>query len=105
LQFAVLYPKPQDFKELERVGIKWTRLHLSFPVKDPKLRHELLRKAVKEGWSDEHLRVKVQQKTGSKRRGVGGRPPNQPKNLGAEPTLRKLAQLNRAPRVPRPCLE
>ncbi len=27
---------------------------------------------------------------------MGGRPPSEPQNLGAEPTLRKLAQLNRA---------
>jgi hypothetical protein len=96
LQFARLYRKPQDFKDLERTGVKWTPLRLSFPVKDPKLRHDLLRKAEKEGWSDEYLRVRVQEETGSKRRGMGGRPPSEPQCLGAEPTLRKLAHLNRA---------
>ncbi len=96
LRFVMLYPKRQALQELHRIGINWTRLHLSFPVKNLKSRRALLRKAVKKGWNDEQLRVTVQQKTGSTRRGVGGRPRKQPQNYGPEPTLRKLAQLNRA---------
>jgi hypothetical protein len=96
LKFAKLYRKPQGFKDLERAGVKWTRLRLSFPVGDRKTRQVLLRKAVKGRWSDERLRVEVQLKSKSKRRGMGGRRPSDPQYLGAEPALRKLAQLNRA---------
>ena len=95
LRFVVLYPDRQGLKDLQLIGINWTRLHLSFPIKDMKARHNLLRQAVKEQWTDGRLRMEVQQVTNSPRRGVGGRPPKSPQNYGAEPTLRKLAQLNR----------
>jgi hypothetical protein len=96
LQFTALYAKRQDFKDLERMGVNWTRLRLVFPVEPLKSRHALLRKAKKEGWNDEQLRVTVQQIIGPKRRGVGGRPRIQPQNYGAEPTLLTLARLSRA---------
>ena len=78
IRFAQLYPKKKDVRELEKLGVDWTRVTLAFPVKERADRHELLEEAVKEGWGSQQLRFEVQRRHPSGRRGVGGRPRKQP---------------------------
>jgi hypothetical protein len=73
-RFAQLYPACKDVRQLEDMGVNWTRLYFAFAVPGRKDRHALLRRAVRERWSDQRLRFTVQQRFPSKRRGVGGRP-------------------------------
>ena len=73
-RFAELYPTRRDVRELEAMGVNWTRLYFAFAVPGRRDRHALLRRAVRERWSDQRLRFTVQQRFPSKRRGVGGRP-------------------------------
>jgi hypothetical protein len=92
-RFAELYPRKKDVRELEDLGVDWTRVTLAFPVKDRAERHELLDEAVKKGWGSQQLRFEVQRRHPSGRRGVGGRPRKQPVAYGAELTLRQLGKL------------
>ena len=63
---------------------------LTFAVRDLTKRHELLREAVDNGWTSGQLRFRVQERTPSKRRGVGGRPRRQVEDYGPDVTLRQL---------------
>jgi hypothetical protein len=92
-RFAELYPKRKDVRELEGLGVDWTRVTLAFPVKGRAERHELLGEAVEEGWGSQRLRFEVQSRHPSGRRGVGGRPRKEPVAYGAELTLRQLGKL------------
>jgi hypothetical protein len=92
-RFAELYPRKKDVRELEDLGVDWTRVTLAFPVKDRAERHELLDEAVKKGWGSQQLRFEVQRQHPSGRRGVGGRPRKEPLAYGAELTLRQLGKL------------
>src|SRR5262249_5850936 len=47
-RFAQLYPRKKDVRELEDLGVDWTRVTLAFPVMERAQRHELLDEAVKE---------------------------------------------------------
>jgi len=93
IRFAQLYPKKKDVRELEKLGVDWTRVTLAFPVKERAERHELLDEAVKKGWGSQQLRFEVQKRHPSGRRGVGGRPRKEPLAYGAELTLRQLGKL------------
>ena len=77
-------------RELEAMGVNWTRLYLAFAVPDKRDRHALLREAVRERWPDQQLRFTVQQRSHSKRGGVGGRPRRPVTGHGPEVTLREL---------------
>jgi hypothetical protein len=90
LRFTKEYPTPGDFAELERMGVHWTRLYFSFVIKDEKARHALLREAVDEDWSDRQLRLTIQERYPSNRRGVGGRPRRAVTGHGPEVALREM---------------
>jgi hypothetical protein len=89
-RFAELYPTRKDVRELEAMGVNWTRLYFAFAVPDERDRHALLREAMRDRWSDQQLRFTVQQRFPSKRRGVGGRPRREVTSHGPEVTLREL---------------
>jgi hypothetical protein len=93
-RFAQLYPTPRDVRELEAMGVNWSRLYIAFAVPDKRDRHALLRRAVRERWPDQRpdqrLRFTVQQRSHSKRGGVGGRPRRPVTGHGPEVTLREL---------------
>jgi hypothetical protein len=89
-RFAELYPTRRDVRELEAMGVNWTRLYFAFAVPGRRDRHALLRRAVHERWSDQQLRFAVQQRSDSKRGGVGGRPRRPVTSHGPEVTLREL---------------
>jgi hypothetical protein len=91
-QFAELYPTQKDVRRLEDMGVNWTRLYFAFAVPGKRDRHTLLRRAVRERWSDQQLRFTVQQRFPSKRRGVGGRPRREFSSHGPEVTLRELGR-------------
>jgi len=91
-RFAQLYPTQEAVRELEAMGVNWTRLYISFAVSDQEKRHALLRRAVDEGWSNQQLRFTVQQRFPSRRRGVGGRPRRPVTSHGPEVTLRELGR-------------
>jgi hypothetical protein len=93
LRFVELYPDQQGVEELERIGVTWTQLYFTFSVPDPKARHKLLRRAVRESWSDEDVRFTAQELRGSKRGGVGGRPRRAPGRHGAGVTLLQMGRL------------
>jgi hypothetical protein len=61
------------------MGVNWTRLSFAFAVRGRRDRHALLRRAVRERWTDQRLRFAVQQRSHSKRgasgAGRGGRSP------------------------------
>jgi hypothetical protein len=89
-RFAELYPTQEAFRELEDRGVNWTRLYFAFAVPDKRDRNALLRRAVRERWSDQQLRFTVQELYPSKRGGVGGRPRRPVTSHGPEVTLREL---------------
>jgi hypothetical protein len=91
-RFAELYPSHKDVRELEEMGVNWTRLYFAFAAPNKRDRHALLRKAVRERWPDQRLRFTVQQCFPSKRRGVGGRPRRDLTSHGPEVTLRELGR-------------
>ena len=91
-RFAELYPARQDVAELEAMGVNWTRLYFAFAVPGRRERHALLRRAVRERWSNQQLRFTVQQRFPSRRRGVGGRPRRPVSSHGPEVTLRELGR-------------
>jgi hypothetical protein len=79
-------------RELEAMGVNWTRLYFAFAVRGRRDRHALLRRAVREWWSDQQLRFAVQQRSHSKRGGVGGRPRRPVTSHGPEVTVRELGR-------------
>ena len=89
-RFAQLYPAREDVRELEAMGVNWSRLCFAFAVPDKRDRHALLREAVRERWPDQRLRFTVQERSHSKRGGVGGRPRRPVTGHGPEVTLREL---------------
>jgi hypothetical protein len=87
-----LYPTQEAVRELEAMGVNWTRLYISFAVSDPEKRHALLDRAVNKRWSNQRLRFTVQERSRSKRGGVGGRPRRRVASHGPEVTLRELGR-------------
>src|SRR5262245_39657525 len=83
-RFAHLYPLQEDLAALERLGVDWARLGLTFSVQDRKARERLLRETVRRQWWIEQLRFEVQRRFPSGRRGVGGRPRARPGAYGTE---------------------
>jgi hypothetical protein len=74
------------------MGVNWTRLYFAFAVPGRRDRHALLRRAVRERWTDRRLRFTVQERSHSKRGGVGGRPRRPVTGHGPEVTLRELGR-------------
>jgi hypothetical protein len=91
LRFTELYGE-EDIPALEGMGVNWTRLYFSFAVPDREARHALLREAIANRWSDADLRLTVQERFPSKRRGVGGRPRREITGHGPEAALRELGR-------------
>jgi hypothetical protein len=89
-RFTELYPTRKDVQELERMRVNWTRLYFAFAVSDREKRHALLRRAVRERWPNQQLRFTVQERSRSKRGGVGGRPRHRVASHGPGVTLREL---------------
>jgi hypothetical protein len=71
-RFRSAYPNDADIVKLENIPTGWTRVTLAFPIKMNK-RHSFLAEAARKKWNIDQIRDQVQQRTQSKRRGVGGR--------------------------------
>jgi hypothetical protein len=91
-RFVQLYPSPQDVKRLGKLGLDWTRLYLTFAVEDAS-RSEFQERAVREGWTPQEVRFRIQQAQGSRQR-AGGRPRRLPSGYGPEVALREMARLS-----------
>jgi hypothetical protein len=91
-RFAELYPSRKDVRELEDMGVNWTRLYFAFAVRGWRDRHALLRRTVRERWPDQQLRFTVQERSRSRRGGVGGRPRRRVARHGPEVALRELGR-------------
>jgi hypothetical protein len=89
-RFIDLYPSKQNLREVAELGVDWTRLWLSFAVRDREERHALLGEAVENGWDQDTLRFEVQGRHPTGRRGVGGRKPRTAEGHRPEVTLRRL---------------
>ena len=85
-----------EFLKLKELGVTWTRLGLAFPIKDAGERYGFLVEAAKNGWSDKEAAIKVQERTPSKRQGIGGRNRNALPELKPQAVLRELRLRNRA---------
>jgi hypothetical protein len=88
-----LYPTAKDFKPLQDLRLDWTRLYLTFAVKGRQARQAFQRRAVKDGWSPQEVRFRIQQAQGSRQR-AGGKPRQQPAGYGPEVALREMARLS-----------
>ncbi len=55
----------------------------------------MLRKTIRNKWTDKRLRLTVQERSRSKRGGLGGRPHRTPERFGPEMTLWELERLSR----------
>ena len=93
--FVRLYPEESALRKLEALGADWSRVVLSFSVRDEEKRHRLLRRALRERWTIPRFRFEVQQRFPSARRGVGGRPRRTPDRYGPEVCVRELGRLSR----------
>jgi hypothetical protein len=91
-RFVELYPSQQDVKRLGKLGLDWTRLYLTFAVEDAS-RSEFQERAVREGWTPQEVRFRIQQAQGSRQR-AGGRPRRLPTSYGPEVALREMARLS-----------
>jgi hypothetical protein len=89
-RLSTLYPTKKALKDLEKLKADWTLVWLAFPVEDKDDRHELLLKAVAGGWTQTEMRHAVQDRTGSNRRGAGGRPRKPLSALSAETALHEV---------------
>jgi hypothetical protein len=87
-----LYPSAQDVRRLGRLGLDWTRLYLTFAVEDAR-RSEFQERAIREGWTPQQVRFRIQQAQGSRQR-AGGRPRQLPAGYGPEVALREMARLS-----------
>jgi hypothetical protein len=94
-RFVELYQEEGEADRLRRMGVEWTRLWIAFPIRNQQAREKLLRRAIEEKWTILKLRVKVQQRISSKRRGAGGPRRRLPEPYGPEVTLRELEHLSR----------
>jgi hypothetical protein len=92
-RFVELYPTAKDFKPLTDLGLDWTLLYLTFAVKGRKMRQAFQRRAVREGWSPQEVRFRIQQKQGSRQK-AGGQPRRLPAGYGPEVALREMARLS-----------
>jgi hypothetical protein len=90
LRFAKEYPTKKELGILEGMGVNWTRLYFSFVVEDRAQRHALLQEALREHWSDKTLRLTIQERYPSNRRGVGGRKRKAVTGHGPEVALREM---------------
>ena len=91
LRFRNAYDDPDDFAELEKLGVTWAKLTISLGVEDREQRHRLLRAAIEGNWSDRELQKKIQQDYG-RRRG-GGRPQRAHRSLGLQADSSRLLEL------------
>jgi hypothetical protein len=95
-QFATLYPKKKELQLLKNHGVEWSRLKLSFSIKDPSNRLALLTKALKDEWTIGRFHFEVQQRHPSIRRGLGGRRPGPLGEMQPEAALQELLKVSRA---------
>ncbi len=65
------------------------------PVANRKDRHRIIREAVREGWGQKKLRLEIQKRYPSRRKGMGGRRRKEPENYGPEINVRELERLAR----------
>jgi hypothetical protein len=75
--------------------VGWTQVWLTLAVPGRRQRHALLRQAVAGRWTDRQLRLTIQQRYPSNRRGVGGRRPKAFPAHGPEAAVRELGRLCR----------
>lgn len=94
-QFVQLYPQEAEVERLERLGAAWNLIVLTLPIAHRKDRYRLIREAVREGWDQKKLRLEIQKRHPSRRKGMGGRPRKVPENFGPEINLRELDRLAR----------
>jgi len=89
-QFFVAYPDGR-YSELEALGAGWARVAISLAINSKRDRHRLLRRAMRENWSDPDLQLRVQQLL--RRNRGGGRPRRPAASHGLQPDLTRLSQL------------
>jgi hypothetical protein len=80
-RFVDLYPDSAAVRPLAELKIDWVRLVLTFVVKSADERLRVLRAAVEGRWTQDELRLRVQAKTGTGRRGVGAGSAARPSGL------------------------
>jgi len=95
IRLAKRYPESTDLHRLERMGVTWTNLCATFPIKKKSQRHRILTQAAKQRWSNAKLKAEVQRLVGSKRIGIGGRP-RKAETYDPEAGLHRLVQESRA---------
>jgi hypothetical protein len=93
VRFYDEYPSHQDVEELQRKGVGWTRLYVSFGVADKKARHALLSDSTLLGWTARDLRFEAQHQYPTKRRGIGGRSSKPLTTFGPARTLREMKRV------------
>ncbi len=91
LQFRDRYEE-EDLPKLERMRVGWGLLTVALAVEDRGKRHELLRRAAREGWGGRALQREVQRLNGSWR---GGGRRRKERGHGLLPDLAELAGLTR----------
>ncbi len=96
VRFAELYPTAKDLRELKALGVDWSRLTLSFAIKDPKERLALLAEALEGGWTIGRFHHEAQRRHPTGRRGVGGQPRRRLAGVGPEAALDELLTASRA---------
>jgi hypothetical protein len=74
LQLRKAYADAASLKMVEKMGVGFARLTDVLSIEDADERHELLRRAKEEGWSDEDVKAERQKLKGSKRGTRSGRP-------------------------------
>ena len=96
VRFAQLYPAAKALRELNALGVDWSRLTLSFAIKDPKERLDLLTEALEDGWTISRFHFEAKRRHPTGRRGVGGQPRRRLTDVGPEAALEELLTASRA---------
>lgn len=96
VRFVELYPAAKTLQGLKERGVGWTRLTLSFAIKDPKARLHLLAEALKDRWSIGRFHFEAQRRHLTRRRGVGGQPRRRLTDIEPEAALEELPKVRRA---------
>jgi hypothetical protein len=96
VRFVELYPTKKAVRELKRRRVGWTRLKLSFPIRDARKRLALLTEAVRKRWSIARFRFEAQRRHPTGHRGVGGRRPRRLRYIGPVTGLEELLTATRA---------
>ena len=93
VHFVQLYPTKKAPEEQKDIGVDWTRVFLSFSIRDAKKRHALLREASRKGWTIPAFQLVMLDRSLSPQPGIGGRPRHTPGHWGPAVCLRQMKRL------------